>query len=183
VKPKPFRFRLARVMRVRGLLERAARADWGASAREAAEQAALASGASADLAAARAALAAAQAAGRADPSSVLAADVALDSMGRHVAHRRTEADLAGVRERDRREDWTDRRRDHEALKALRERRRSEHRIALRREEALQMDEVARGLAGRGDGHRDPDRRGSSPLPGPADSHAGTSVPVRNPHAR
>ena len=142
MKPRRFRFRLARVLRVREIEEQSLRAAWGA-----AEQAALhaeqrLAAARADLVEARAELARRQASGRMAAGEVLAVDQLLELrrkafpvLAQRAAAARDEAEA-------RRADWVGSRRERRSLELYRERALVKHREEQTRAEAAAMDEVA-----------------------------------------
>ena len=171
--PRAFRFRLARVQRVRDLEERVARAAWGEAQAEALQAERSRDRASTHLEETRRELTR-RPAERLDPGQALLGERLLDA-GLEALHRthetvettRTQAETA-------RSAWAERERDRRALDKLEERHRSAHLEEVRKAENAQMDEVAGQRHGRGGPGSAPSsaQRGQERRGGPLDPGAG-----------
>ncbi len=161
---KPFRFRLARVLRLRELLKDQARAQYGAAelaaqggeaARDAALQEALAG---------LDALRARRSAGALDPQAVLVAEAAVDELRQRLAANRKRAVRLRAGAETACEVWNAARAGIQGLERLAERDRDRHRAEVEREQNRESDERALskfGLKRRTDRPDEPDH-GSSP---------------------
>jgi flagellar biosynthesis chaperone FliJ len=140
-----FAFRLARVLRVRELVEAEARAAWAASELVAERAAAEAASAAEALRAARSGMVAPGALAprrRLIDERVVATLATTAALRRESAlTRRSQADRLALF-------WRARERDRRALDGLRERARARWRLGLRRREAIELDEGASVRAAR-----------------------------------
>lgn len=168
---RAFRFRLARVARVRELLEETARAELSAALGElhkAEDRVALWT---AELHAGRALLATAQVAGSLDAATHLARQQALETIEASIRFAEEERlRLAGLAE-EARAAWQERRADKEALARLSERHRERHEAELARLEAAELDEV---------GSQRFARRAAGARPHGTDRPAGPSISCSSP---
>jgi flagellar export protein FliJ len=148
---RAFRFRLGRVLRVRGIAERTARAEWASAEVDArrAEDAADALRANIDLA--RRELAELQSTGPLLAGEILASNRAVDRMRESLTVGRARS--AGLRKAAEalRATWSERRREEQALERLAERQHEAHRTAVRRAENAENDDWA---SARGRSRRD-----------------------------
>ena len=142
---KGFRFRLARVLRVRRLEEQMARAHFverQAEARRAEEVAASSAATAREM---RTELAERLAPGAIDPRSVLHAHDSLDGMG-HVCRRHTErARTADLQAEEARAPWMDVRTGVRALETLEERKKERFRAEAEKRANQELDETAARL--------------------------------------
>ena len=139
---KRFRFRLARVQRVRVIEEEVARAALQAAQARARDADTLARAAHDEVESARAELRSLLAGGAIDPGAVLWRQTLLDRLRqRSEALRRQAAQLERAAARER-ELWQLAVRERDALERLEERRRAEHMVAAERRANIELDEIA-----------------------------------------
>ena len=141
---RAFRFRLARVLRVRRVTERTAKNEWAAAESDSKRASDATDDARERVRGAGRELAEIQAAGELLAGDVLAGDQALESLRGAVVRRRAEALRLGEVAEELRGVWSERRRDTRALERLEERQLERHRIELRRAEDAEIDEWAAG---------------------------------------
>jgi flagellar export protein FliJ len=138
----PFRFRLARVQRVRELYEESARAEFGIALGEANSAGAYVEYLRAQVTAARASLAQLQERPLLDPASLLAQDKCITSILALVMpakKRHREMMVAAERARNL---WIEKKADAQALEKLEKRAKDRHREELHSKENAEQDEVA-----------------------------------------
>ena len=148
MKPRPFKFRLARVLRVRELEEDALRGAWGAAEQSALQEEQRLAEARAGLVEARAQLSHGQAAGRVTAGAVLAVDQLLELQRRALPVLAQRASAARQEAEARRTEWMGSRQDRRSLELFRERALVKHRAEQTRAEAAAMDDVASAQAER-----------------------------------
>lgn len=137
-----FQFRLARLLRVRDVLERQAREDWSTLEMEARADAARSAARRQGLRDAQQHVADGQREGRPSAAQVLLAQVALDDQARSLRLAREAEALSATRAERAREQWSERERDRRALEELQERARRRHRVQLAAQDQAEMDEIA-----------------------------------------
>lgn len=137
-----FHFRLARLLRVRSIAERAARAEWATAAADAHRADEAVDRTRADIETARRELASMQAATLLAPDAILASDRAAAHLRDLLRTRLARADHAHRLAERQREAWSERRRDEHALERLEQRQRELHRTELERVENAENDEWA-----------------------------------------
>ena len=145
---RTFKFRLARVLRVRSISERTARADWAAAEIDAQRAESTVDEALANIDSARRELGALQDAGSLAAGRVLASDQAISQMEAYLRSRRVLSGEARTLAEGQRSEWSERRRDEHALERLEERQREEHRAEVQRVENAENDEWASARARR-----------------------------------
>ena len=148
-----FRFRLARVRRVRELEERVARATWGAAQSAASAAARAREGASAELLAARKHHVDRLAAGASSPASLLVEHRILDSQVHGLSAVSEVAKTRAAQAAALADAWRTREVARRALQELEKRARERHLIDLRAHEGAEMDEIA-GMRDAGDRRRE-----------------------------
>ncbi len=136
---KPFRFRLERILRVREVEERVARVQLAGADYEARSQESLADVQRSRLEAARADVVSSPAA---TPAERMAWDLALDAGLAQALAARERARTARLQAEALRPNWTEKRSAAQGLERLRSRLAQEYALEERREESIDMDEIA-----------------------------------------
>ncbi len=176
-----FEFRLARLARVRSVLEETARSEWS-QAEGTAREAETEWSTSADARArAQRDLASNLAGGSVDPRAVLQAQEAIDQLGALERTKREQAQTKRWQASRFQEAWQEREQDRQAIEKLEERDRQRHRATLEQVAQAELDEVAssrharRALQDAGAGEAEPIE--ASP------AQASEDIPVSNSRSR
>lgn len=139
---KPFRNRLARVLRLRRILEREALGTWGSSEAAARDGEAAREQAVGDVLGGLEATRERRASEQFSARDALADERAIDELRQRLSFRRAQAMQLRAQSESDRESWSAARADVESLERLEQRERERHRSESEREEQIELDERA-----------------------------------------
>ena len=137
---KPLRSRLARVLRLRRILEREALGTWGSSEAAASDGEAARDKAVGDVLGGLEATRELRASEHFNARDALADERSIDDLRQRLAFRRANATQLRTQSESDRESWSVTRADVESLERLEERERERHRLEFERQEQNELDE-------------------------------------------